>query len=164
MTHTYHPNLPDEEALTRVRAAIEVRSTIIRVVADMQRSAGAPRYGPLTSPPLLKLRPHTVSGLALHLEGLPMSIASEWGDIQIAASCSEATPQQSREVLRRLAERGMVIELDGDPETEFLLTGNVLSVGGRSLPPVRRASNGTFRTLSEASRAFRAACDDITRR
>jgi hypothetical protein len=165
VTHTYHPTLPDHEALVLVRAAMDTRSAAIKAVADMQGQQNAPQYGSLTSPPLLKFKPCTASGLVLFFDGLPMSIISEWGSIQIAESCSdEITPKQCKEVLQRLAERGVAIDLDGDPDTEYLLSGNIRSVGGKLLPPVSRTGHGAFRTFTEATRAFRAACNAMTGR
>jgi hypothetical protein len=156
----FHPTLPDGKALTLVRAALKVRTTCIEVVAEMKGQANAPRYGrPLTSPPPLKSRPCNGAGLSLVLEGLPLSIASEWGTLEIAPSCTEATPKQTKEVLRRLAQRGVVLDLDGDPDEEFLIAGYIKSVGGVRLPAVDPGGPGAFRYFMDAKRAYQAACD-----
>jgi hypothetical protein len=100
----------------------------------------------------------------LVLEGLPLSITSEWGTLQIAPSCSEATPQQTKEVLWRLAKQGVMLDLQGDPNEEFLIVGYIKSVGGVKLPAVDPGGPGAFRYFGDAKRAYQAACQAISRR
>ncbi len=162
---TFHPTLPDAQALILVRAALAVRAICIEVAASMEGQPNAPRYGrPLAWPPHLKARPANGAGLSLVLEGLPLRVASEWGTLEIAPSCSEATSQQTKKVLQQLAARHVVLDLEGDPDTEFLLVAHVKSVRGVPLPAVDPGGPGAFRYFTEAKRAYLAACEAIVRR
>jgi len=162
---TYHPTLSDAKALTLVRAALDVRRACILALKEMAERPGGPRYGIITSLPSLRRRPGAASGLMLCFEfGVPVEIASEWGAIQIAESCTEATTAQTKEILQRLTDAGVIMDFgDGNPDTDKLLEGAIKSVNGVELPPYEHYFNGVFSRFTQAVRSFQAASAEAYR-